>query len=138
MLCRKKFIFDAANIQPKKETSMLGVNRLNQQMGLGQVDGQPALMKTLREAILAYRANPVATGLIEQQVEGWMTPAYIANSAGIPVGTLLQEVGVSPEGNAYDVLGYLGDKVSYPGGDKALIAAIQKIVDDKGVKPVRP
>ena len=134
----QKYLFDAAGIQQKKENSMMGLNRLNQQMGLGQVDGQPALMKTIGAAILAYRANPIATGLIEQRVESWMTVAYIANCIGIPAETILQSVGIAPDGNAYELLGNLSDKVNYAGGEKALIAAIQKIVDEKGVKPVMP
>jgi len=33
-------------------------------------------------------------------------------------------------------LEYLKDKLNYPGGEKALLSAIQKIVDEQGVKPV--
>jgi hypothetical protein len=134
----QKYLFDTAGIQPRKETSMVGINRLNNQLGLGKVDGQPALMKTIREAILAYRANPVATGLIEQHVEGWMTVAYIANSTGIPAETILQGAGIPVDGNAYATLGFLSDKVNYPGKERALVATIQKIVDAQGVKPVAP
>ena len=134
----QKYLFDTAHIQPKKETSMLGINRLNQRMGLGQVNGEPALIKTIRQAIVAYRAHPVATGLIEQHVEDWMTVAYIANCTGIPAETILQSAGLPVDGNAYYPLGFLKDKVNYPGGLKALIAAIQKIVDAQGVKPVTP
>ena len=134
----QKYLFDAAKIQPKKETSMIGLNRLNGQMGLGKVDGQPALMKTIREAILAYRANPVVTGLIERQVEDWMTVQYIANSSGIPAETIFQEIGIPANGNAYKPLGFLSDEVDYMGGPKALVAAIQKIVDAQGTKPVTP
>jgi hypothetical protein len=134
----QKYIFDAANIQPKKETSMIGINRLNRQMGLGQVDGNPALLKSIRKAILAYRANPVVTGLIEQHVEGWMTVQYIANSSGIPAETIFQAVGIPMDGNAYKPLDFLSDEVNYSGGPKNLAAAIQKVVDAQGVKPVMP
>lgn len=132
------YLFDALDIQPKKETSMLSISRLNQQMKLGKVNDEPALMESVRKAILAYRAHPVATGLIERKVEGWMTVAYIANSTGIPAETILQAAGLPLESNAYDTLGFLKDKVSYPGGEKALLAAIQKIVDEQGIKPVQP
>jgi hypothetical protein len=134
----QKYLFEAANIQPKKETSMIALNRLNNQLGLGKVDGQPALVKTIRAAIVAYRANPVVTGLIEQKVEGWMTVAYIANSSGIPAATIFTGIGISPEGNAYKPLDFLSDEVSYPGGPRALVAAIQAIVDAQGFKPVIP
>jgi hypothetical protein len=134
----QKYLFDAADIKPKKETSMVAVNRLNRQMGLGQVDSTPALMKTLREAILAYRANPVVTGLLEQHVEDWMTVQYVANSIGIPAETIFAEIGIPADGNAYKPLGFLSDEVHYAGGPKALVAAVQKIVEAQGAKPVKP
>ncbi len=134
----QQYLFDTAHIQPQKETSMIALNRLNQQLRLGQVNGQPALMQTLRAAILAYRAHPVATGLIEQQVEDWMTVAYIANSTGLSAEGLLQEVGLPLDGNAYKPLGFLSDEANYPGGPGALVAALQTIVDARGVKPVIP
>lgn len=132
------YLFEAAHIQPRKETSMISINRLNRQMDLGNVDDQPALMKTIRKAILAYRLNPVATGLIERHVEEWMTVQYIANSTGIPVETIFSATGLPAEGNANKPLGFLSDEMNYPGGAKALVAAIQKVVEAEGVKPVIP
>ena len=134
----QKYLFDELHIQAKKETSLIGLARLNQQMQLGQVDSQPALLKHVKTVILAYRANPVTTGLIEQHVEDWMTVAYIANSTGIPPETILQAAGIPAAGNAYKPLGFLSDQVNYTGGLKALMAAIQKVVDAQGVKPVTP
>ncbi len=134
----QKYLFDATGIQPRKETSMMGINRLNQQMQLGQVNGQPALMKTIHDAIDAYRANPVVTGLIEKNVEDWMTVQYIANSTGIPAETILTELGIPVDGNAYKPLGFLSDEINYSGGPGALVAAIQKIVDEQGQKPGAP
>jgi hypothetical protein len=134
----QQYLFDAAGIHPHKETSMIGINRLNQQMGLGKVDDQPALMKTISAAILAYRANPVATGLLERLVEDWMTVQYIANSTGIPAETLFSAINLPAEGNANKPLGFLSQEMKYPGGPKALAAALQKIVDAQGVKPVQP
>jgi hypothetical protein len=132
------YLYDAAGIQPKPETSMLGLNRLNQQMKLGQVDGQPALMKTVREAILSYRANPRVTGLLEQEAQDWMTVQYISNSTGVPVETIFAGIGLPAEGNAHKPLGFLNDQTNYPGGPKALVAAVQKVLDDQGVKPAHP
>jgi hypothetical protein len=134
----QKYLFDSLKIQPKKETSMIGINRLNSQMGLGKVDGQPALMKTIRESIVEYRAHPVVTGLIEQHVEDWMTVQYIANSSGIPALVIFDEIGIPADGNAFKPLGFLSDQVNYTGGPKALVAAVQEIVDAQGVKPVTP
>ncbi len=134
----QQYLFDTAKIQPRRETSLISLERLNRQMKLGQVNDQPALMTIIRGAIIAYRANPVATGLIEQHVEDWMTVQYIANSTGIPAETLLRSVDIPTKGNTYKPLGYLSEEVNYPGGTKALVAAIQAIVDAQGVKPVIP
>ena len=134
----QQYLYDTANINPKKETSMMGINRLNQRMNLGAIDGQPALLKTIRAAILAYRENPVATGLLEKEVDDWMTMQYIANSTGVPVETFFNAVNMPTAGNAYKPLGFLSDEIKYSGGKKALIAEVQKIVDAQGVKPVNP
>jgi hypothetical protein len=134
----QKYLFDATGIQPKNENSMIALNRLNGHMGLGQADGKPVLINTVREAILAYRANPVATGLIERKVSDWMNVQYIANCTGIPAETIFQTIGVPMDGNAYLPLGYLSDSVNFAGGPKALTAAIQKIVDEQGAQPVTP
>ena len=96
---------------------------------MGQVNGEPALLGTLRAAIISYRANPIVTGLLERHVENWMTPQYIANSTGIPVETLLQSANLPLDGNAHKPLGFLADETNYPGGSQALEAALQKIVD---------
>jgi hypothetical protein len=134
----QKYLFESLKIQPGKETSMIALNRLNSQLGLGKVDGQPALLKAVRESILEYRAHPVVTGLIEQHVEDWMTVQYIANSSGIPALVIFDEIGIPADGNAFKPLGFLSDQVNYAGGPRALCAAIQKIVDVQGVKPVKP
>jgi hypothetical protein len=134
----QQYLFDAAGIQPRKETSMIGINRLNQQMGLGQTDGQPTLLKTIREAVTEYRAHPVVLGLLEKRVEDWMTVQYIANSTGIPALVIFEKVGIPWQDNAFKPLGFLSEEVKYPGGTKALIAAVQQIVDEQGIKPVIP
>jgi len=134
----QQYLLDAAGITPRKETSMIGIDRLNKRMNLGQVNNQPALLKTIREAILAYRANPVVTGLLERHVEHWMTILYISNSTGIPTETIFSAINIPAEGNANKPLGFLSDEMKYSGGEKALINAVQKVVDAQGVKPVQP
>lgn len=131
----QKYLFDAANIKPQKENSMIGINRLNTQMQLGGSNGHPVLMDTIREAIIKYKANPVVTGLIEKQVTDWMSVQYIANSTGIPAEIIFQELGIQIDGNAYLPLGALSDAENYQGGPPALVAALQKIVDSRQVLP---
>jgi hypothetical protein len=132
------YLFDATGIEPRKEASMLSLQRLNRQMHLGQVDGEPALMQRVRDGILAYRADPVVTGLIEQRVEDWMTVQYISNSTGIPAETMFAATGLPAKGNANKPLGFLSDQSGYPGGVKALVAAVQKVVDAQSGEPVHP
>jgi len=131
----EKYLFDAVGVNPKKETSLIALNRLNRQKGLGQAGGAPVVMTTVRDAILSYRANPVATGLIEQKVEGWMTVQYIANSTGIPAEAFFTGTGIAPDGNANKPLDFLSDEIKYSGGPSALVTAIQKVLDTQGKKP---
>ena len=131
----QKYLFDATGIQPKKENSMIALNRLNNYMQLGTLNGRPTLMNTIGEAIIKYRANPVITGLIEKQVADWMSVQYIANSTGIPAESIFQDLGISMEGNAYLPLGVLSGEVNYAGGPRALVGALQKIVDNNAAQP---
>lgn len=123
------YLFDALGIQPRKETSLLSISRLNQMQRLGQVDGQPALLGQVRAAILQYQAAPVVTGLLERQVEDWMTIQYLANSTGLSPELFFQELGVPADGHAYQPVGFLSDVLDYPGGPPALAQALQRIVD---------
>lgn len=132
------YIFDQINIQPRKETTLISLQRLNNQMQLGEINGEPVLVQKMREVITSYRENPIATGLIERTVQEWMSIQYIANSTGIPVESIFQYIGIPIGGNAYLPIGYLSDITNYEGGKKSLIKEIQKIVDEQGVKPVIP
>lgn len=123
------YLFETLNIQPKRETSLMSIERLNRELGLGTINGQPVFLGSVRAAIVAYRANPVATGLLERKVENWMTVQYIANSTGIPAQDIFEVVGLPAEGNAHKPLGLLSREAGYPGGSKSLTDAIQKVVD---------
>jgi len=123
------YLFEAMNIQPKRETSLMSIERLNRELGLGTLNGQPVLLGSVRATIVAYRANPVATGLLERKVENWMTVQYIANSTGIPAQDIFEAIGLPMEGNAHKPLGLLSREVDYPGGSQALTNAIQKVVE---------
>lgn len=127
----QQYLFDAANIKPRKETSMVSIQRLNQKMGLGQVDGEPALLKTVRAAIVAYRTHPVATGLLEKHVEGWMTAQYVANSTGIPAEDILAAANIPANDNIHKPFDFLSDEMGYPGGPKALVKAVQEFIEQE-------
>jgi hypothetical protein len=134
----QRYLYDTAGIRPHPETSMLSLSRLNRQLNLGEVNGEPAIMQVVRDAIVAYRANPVVTGLLEQKVADWMTIQYIANSTGVSAETIFAGLGLPPDGNANKPLGFLSETTSYPGGTRALVAAVQKILEEQGVIPARP
>jgi hypothetical protein len=126
----QKYLYDAIGVRPGPETSMLGINRLNRQMGMGQVDGEPALLSKIHQAILDYRANPVPTGLLEQHVEGWMSVAYIANSTGVPAETILQEINLpAVENNMNKPLDVVAKEVNYSGGPRRLAQDVQAVID---------
>ncbi len=131
----QKYIFDGLLLKPKKENSMISLKRLNSQMNLGLVNKKPVILKMVADVINKYRANPVTTGLIEQNVTDWMSIQYVANSTGISSDLIFIELGIPKDGNAYLPLGYLSDSVNYSGGPKDLVAAVQKILDTQIKKP---
>jgi hypothetical protein len=75
-------------------------------------------------AILAYREDPVATGL--RDIRPWMTIRYIANSTGVPEAYILEQIGLA-EGDNYGVLPLpeLADATGYEGGPDRLTEAIE-------------
>lgn len=126
----QKYIYDAIAVQARPETSMLGIDRLNRQMGLGQVNDEPALLGKVRQAILDYRANPVATGLLEQRVDGWMSVEYIANSTGVPAETILQRINLpDTAANRNRPLDAVAKEENYSGGTRQLMVDVQAVLD---------
>ena len=131
-------LFKALGITPGKETSLIAVERLAKGQRFSMRNKQPIMLPKVRQAILDYRANPVVTGLIERQVEDWMTVQYIANSTGITAEEIMAQVGLPAAGNLNKPLGFLSDEQNYEGGPSALLKAIQAIVDAQGQKPAAP
>jgi len=138
----QKYLYDAAGIEPRPETSMVAIHRLNQHMRLGVENGQPKLLAIVRQAIRDYNANPVATGLLEQHVEGWMTVQYIANSTGVPAERYLEALDIPASGNhRYLTLDLLADELGYAGGPRKLSqdlqAAVERLAPDS-LEPLKP
>jgi hypothetical protein len=129
------FIFAEINIPMERQTSAIPLGRLNNHFRLGEIDGEPALVEMVRQAILKYRENPVVTGLAEKGVRRWMNMQYIANSTGIPVETLFAEVGIPVEGNAYKPLDWLVRESGYEPGVDHLIDILQRVVDQHEASP---
>jgi hypothetical protein len=84
----------------------------------------PGIMALVADAILAYRENPVATGL--DDIRPWMTIRYIANSTGVPESYLLEQLGIGAENDhAARPLDELAESLHYEGGPRALTDAVQ-------------
>jgi hypothetical protein len=131
----QEYLYDAVHIRPSPETSMLAITRLNRQLKLGKTNDEPQLMQVIRDAVIKYRKEPLITGLLEGRVEGWMTVQYISNSTGIPMEEIFKGISLPMEGNQYLILDFMSDSLHYPGGKKALIAAIQAVVDAHKTQP---
>lgn len=131
----QEYLFVAAGIPMNEKNSKTPIDRLNAEYKFGTVDGELMLIVKLRKAVEEYKANPVPTGLTEDGVRGWMSIQYIANSTGIPAGEICQQLGIAVQGNTDLPLEMLAEKVKYAGGPKALVSAVQKIVNTAGKKP---
>ncbi len=112
-----------------REFTQAPLDRLNDRLRLGNTNGEPALLPILRDVILRYREDPVATGMTERGVRPWMNMQYIANSTGIPVETFFEAMGVPVEGYAYIPLERLADEVQFVGGPGALMDAIRNVIN---------
>jgi len=121
----EEYIFAQLDIPYTRRNSHDTLGQLNRSYQLGRsAQGEyPAIVDQVAEAILAYRANPVATGL--RDIRPWMTIRYIANSTGVPEAYLLEQLGLA-EGDNYAVmpLDALAEASHYRGGPRRLIEAI--------------
>ena len=141
------YIFAKLELPADQREGDVDLENLNRVLRLGpSADGQgPEVIHRLRAIILAYRANPVATGLAE--VRGWMTLSYVANSAGIPTATLtaglMQELkgDASPRGpgapsatpaaadiHLHQPLDQMAAELRYPGGPPRLFADLEAVI----------
>ena len=94
----------------------------------------PVLFERLTAAILAYRENPVATGL--NDIRPWMSIRYIANSTGVRESELLGALGItSADNQAVLSLDQLATQVQYPDGLHGLIEAIRSFLHEQEEGP---
>jgi hypothetical protein len=121
----EEYIYSALNIpfdRRRPDNSLGEINR-EFQMGNSPTDNQLIIITKAKEAISAYRANPVATGL--RDVRPWMSISYIANSTGVPAQAIFEAIGIPSTNNEYKPLDLLGKEQHYPGGPKALEDAVR-------------
>ena len=126
----QEYIFEQLGLGPRRESSMLPLDRLNDELRLGRVDGQPVLISILGDIITRYREDPVATGMTERGVRPWMNMQYIANSTGIPVETFFEQLGIPLDDHAYMPMDRLSEQVDYPGGPGKMMDEIRRVIDN--------
>jgi uncharacterized SAM-binding protein YcdF (DUF218 family) len=91
---------------------------------------EPPILDKVREAITAYQANPVTTGL-KEDVRPWMSIRYIANSTGIPEEYIFQQLGIPADGNEGKPLDRLGDEFKF-GGRREIVEAVKQVLAQYG------
>ena len=125
----QEYIFAELDIPFDRRSSNDTVGHLNRvyQLGRSERGDYPAITDDIAAAILAYQANPVATGL--DDIRPWMTIRYIANSTGVPETYLLEQLGLGAENNnVYKPLDELAGSVRYDGGPRALVRDLGRVL----------
>lgn len=91
------------------------------------------LTTLIQEAILAYQANPVATGL--DDIRPWMTIRYVANSSGVPEEYILEQLGLTSDDNTvFKPLSLLAEEIRFEGGPRAFDERIANILEQYEVE----
>lgn len=132
----QSYIFDEIGVEMTRPASELPLGRLNQRNDFGQNElGEPMLVDLVADVVLAYRENPVVTGLSEGGVRHWMNVTYIANSTGIPVEIFFNDLGIPAEGHAYMPLERLVEESGYASGIDQLIKTLEQTLEANGGTP---
>lgn len=123
----EEYIFAQLDIPFTKRNSQDTLRQLNRVYGseLSARGDDPVIVDKVATAILAYRENPVTTGL--RDIRPWMTIRYIANSTGVPEDYLLDRLGLASEADfVVSPLDHLADQVKYQGGLRGLVEDIKE------------
>ncbi|MCA9963967.1 MAG: hypothetical protein KC423_06985 [Anaerolineales bacterium] len=93
-------------------------------LGLSADRQDQRVIEAVAEAIEAYRANPVVTGL--DDIRPWMTIRYISVSTGVSETYIFEQIGIPAENdNEFKDLGRLDKEYRYEGGLRALIDTLR-------------
>lgn len=136
-----RFIAVAYAVPEEYLYSALGMafNRRNADRPIGRIqpvstpgaDGSPptpipdfdtAIVEKAKAAVLAYQANPVATGL--RDIRPWMSLRYISNSGGIPLDEIFSRTDLPATLNPDKPLDLLAEEMNYPGGPHGLVEIV--------------
>lgn len=122
----EEYIFDQLDIPYTERNSNDILGRLNREYEFEKPEKgtEPEIVAKVAQAILDYRANPVATGLSD--IRPWMTVRYIANSTGVPEDYLLRQLGLDDSHNHPVMpLHDLAEVTHFEGGPRRLIETIE-------------
>lgn len=122
----EEYLLNYLGIPFGRRTGHETLRDLNRIYDLGlSADGQEQrVLEAVAEAIEAYRANPVVTGL--DDIRPWMTVRYIAVSTGVPEAYIFDKIGIPAENdNDFKDLGLLEREYRYDGGMRRLIDEIK-------------
>ncbi len=121
------YLYESLNIDPSHFRDDLPLRFINARQGWGTSPNgdYPAIIDKIQAAILAYQEEPVATGL--NRVEPWMSVRYAAHATGIPEDELLAALQLDAALAAVP-LDKAARDAKWPGGSKALAAAVQQAI----------
>lgn len=124
----EEYLYSQLEIPFNRRNANSPLSELNRDYQLGQspYGPYPAIIDKVRKAIVAYRANPVVTGL--QDIRPWMSIHYIANSTGVPADYIFQQLNLPVTGNEDKPLDILGEELHYKGGPRGLADDIQQVL----------
>lgn len=131
----EEYIYAELDIPFDRRNQHQTLGDLNRQYRLGRPEAgeAPVIMQRVQAAILAYRENPVATGL--DDIRSWMTVQYIANSTGVPAEYLFEQLDIPAEGNAFKPLDVLAREVKFREGPRGLSEAIKTALNQYEATP---
>lgn len=124
----EEYLYSQLEIPFDRRNANTPLGELNRDYQLGQspYGPYPAIIDKVRKAIVAYRANPVVTGL--RDIRPWMSIHYIANSTGVPVDYIFEQLNLPITGNEDKPLDILGEEFHYKGGPRGLADDIQRVL----------
>ena len=129
----QEYLFAELGIPFDQRNSHDTLGNLNLKYDFGPPGARGAelpLLDKVRQAIIQYQANPVATGL-KEDVRPWMSIRYIANSTGIPEEYIFQQLGIPVDGNEGKPLDRLDDEFNF-GGRREIVDVVKRVLAQYG------
>ncbi|HRJ43719.1 MAG: hypothetical protein KJZ86_15415 [Caldilineaceae bacterium] len=122
--------FDRRNANRPLRRLRPGPEKSDEPPPTATADFGTAIVERAQAAVLAYRADPVVTGL--RDVRAWMSLRYISHSTGIPLDDLYSQTGLASTVNPDKPLSLVAEEESYPGGPRGLEEALARFL---GLQP---